>query len=321
MRFLLIVLTLFFAQKLMYSQPVPTPEENIPFLVTFGSQSDKSWGDDDFCQIFFFVIPTTYTSPFYIRVFDPDCGGELDELKGVFDTRTRFAVYGGKDCFSNPDARQPDPVGNYKSGNLLSSKVFGNDAKYDQKWYSFGPFNPTEGELKTEYGGYIFKMIIEGLSGDDGNLYKMFLSTRNDANVAIEGSNAFTFEYTFRMWDDPSKVSHIYPYIDDKVISVKISNFDWDDDGLIRIVSVSKNGELVKVSGDNEWVSSTHIITEEEKNTSLDIQFIKRRENPIRNNNVVIYVTNQYGEMLPFYVSPIGGIPRYKYSIGVKPKK
>jgi hypothetical protein len=30
---------------------------------------------------------------------------------------------------------------------------------------------------------------------------------------------------------------------------------------------------------------------------------------------MVLYVTNQYGELLPFYASPIGGIPKFKYKI------
>ena len=303
------------------AQPVPTLEENIPYLVTFGAQSDKSWGDDDFCQVFFFAIPQTQVNPFFIRVYDPECSGEIDEPKGDYNTKTRYSVYGGKECLSHPDAKLTDPKGNFKSGNMLASKVFGSETKYEKQWYTFGPFNPTEGELKPEYGGYIFKFIIEGTSGDDGNLYKLFLSTKQDANIAVEGSNAFTYEYTFRMWDEASKVSHIYPYVDDKVISVKISNFDWDNDGIIRIVSVAKNGEKSKISKDNEWVNTVHNIVDSEKNTSLDIQFIKNKQAPAKNNNVVIYVTNQYGELLPFYVIPIGGIPKYNYSIGVKPKK
>ena len=64
------------------AQPVPAAEENIPYLVTFGANSLKSWGDDDFCQSFFFVVPKTTVVPIYIRVFDPDCSGTIDEAKG-----------------------------------------------------------------------------------------------------------------------------------------------------------------------------------------------------------------------------------------------
>ncbi len=93
--FILFILTVYN----LYSQSAPAAEENIPYLVTFGANADKSWGDDDFCQIFFFRIPTIQTEPIYIRVFDPDTGGELDEEKGEFDTQVCFSVYGGEGCW------------------------------------------------------------------------------------------------------------------------------------------------------------------------------------------------------------------------------
>ena len=73
-----------FSTGLVHAQPVPAIEENIPFLVTFGKFSETSWGDDDFIQIFYFQIPDDHQDPIYIRVFDPDCGGEHDEGKGDF---------------------------------------------------------------------------------------------------------------------------------------------------------------------------------------------------------------------------------------------
>lgn len=121
------------------------------------------------------------------------------------------------------------------------------------------------------------------------------------------------------MWDNPNEVSHIYPYVDDRTISIQMANFDWDSDGFIRTVSVARKGQMSKVSNENEWVRSEFKILEEEKNTSLDIQMIKRKDPAVKNNNVVIYVQNQYGEMLPFFTIPIGGVPKYKYNIGVRP--
>jgi lipopolysaccharide export system permease protein len=59
-------------------------------------------------------------------------------------------------------------------------------------------------------------------------------------------------------------------------------------------------------------------ILEGEHNTSLDMQLIKSKSPAVRNNNVVINVRNQYGELLPFYVIPLGGVPQYKYNIGAR---
>jgi hypothetical protein len=300
-----------------HAQPVPAAAENIPYLVTFGANSLTSWGDDDFCQTFFFVVPKTTRVPIYIRVYDPDCSGALDEMKTAFNTVTSFTVYGGKGCITEPDARNTEPVGKYRSGNLLATRDFSDDPKYDRGWYTFGPFDPSSGEDVPQYGGLVFKVIAQGKSGDDGNLYRYFMSTKADANEAIEGGNAFTFEYSFRLYDDPKEVSHIYPYVDDRVISVRQNNFDWDNDGSIRVVSVAKRGDEVTTSGDDQWVHSDHPIVKQELNTSLDIRFIKRPDGAIKNNNVVFYVRNQYGELLPFFTVPIGGIPQYKPTISV----
>jgi hypothetical protein len=304
----------------IFSQPVPAGDENIPFLMTFGPKAQKSWGDDDFSQTFFFLIPETFKEPVFIRIFDPDIGGANDELDGIFDAKMNYSVYGGKGCYTDPDAQETEPKGNYKSGVLMASKVFAENPRYDNNWYTFGPFNPTEGEYVSKFGGYIFKIICDGVAGDDGNLYRYFLSTKYDENKPVEGGNAFAFEYSFRMWDDPNQVSHIYPYVDDRTITVKLSNFDWDDDGFIRTVSVVRRGQMSPISNDNSWVSDEFKILEEEKNTSLDIQFIKKKSPPVKNNNVVVNVRNQYNELLPFYVIPIGGVPKFNASINVKRK-
>ncbi|MDO8998781.1 MAG: hypothetical protein Q7W45_03375 [Bacteroidota bacterium] len=300
------------------SQPVPSPQENIPFLVTFSKDADKAWGDDDFVQTFFVSIPKERTESFYIRVFDPEVGGKYDESKTGFNSRTKFSVYGGKLCFTDKDAIKTEPTGNYKSGILLKTKTFGSDLDTDDKWYTFGPFNPAEGELVPELGGLIFKIIIEGMEGNDGNLYKLFVSSQSTDNLKVEGANSFTYEYTFRTHDKVGSVSHIYPFITSDVISIKINSFDFDDDGKIRIVSASKKGEMVKTSYDNNWTVSEHKIDKEEINTSIDVQFIKTVSKI--NNNVVVYITNQYGTAIPFFTAPIGGIPSYKYKMMIKKK-
>ena len=286
--------------------------------MTFGGNASTSWGDDDFCQIFFCLIPSSQTNPVYIRVYDPDTGGALDEFKGEFNTIVNFSVYAGKGCWSDTLAQIINQAVNYEGGNLFSTKSFGTEAKYDKKWYSFGPFNPFEGEYVEKLGGRVFKIVARGISGDDGNLYKYFLSTSPVENIAVEGGNFFTYKYHLRLSDDQKHISQIYPFVDDKTISVEVSNFDWDNDGMIRIFSTAKNGILCDVSGDDNWVIRKFPIVDEEKNSTIEIQFIKNKSIQIRNNNVVIAVRNQYGESLPFYVVPLGGVPVYSPKIRMK---
>jgi len=311
---LLIVALLFSAT--LFSQVMPSVEENISFLVTFSKSSDRSWGDDDNIQIYFFSVPEAVKVPFYIRVFDPDNGGQYDENRGGFNSKTKFSVYGGIGAHSNRDAIQPDPVRNFKSGVLLNTKTFGEDKITDNGWYTFGPFNALEGELQPELRGYIFKLVVEGLDGDDGNLYKIGLSSDKKNNVKLEGGNIFTYEYCFRTSDKELNTCHLFPFITQDITAVKVNTFDFDEEGIIRIVSKDKRGEEIQPSGDGKWDASEHKITKLEINTSLDIQFIKRK--PINNNNIVVYLTNQYGVAMPFFTAPIGGVPKYEAGAAIK---
>ncbi len=303
---------------IIQAQPVPNVDENIPHLMTFGKDGETSWGDDDFSQTFFFLIPEEYDQPFFIRVFDPDTGGEIDEDNGPFDTRCVYEVFGGEGNWSNDDAKETDPFGDYKSGTLLATRAFAENPRYDNNWFTFGPFNPTQGEYADMYKGYIFKVICEGVEGDDGNMYRYYLSTSATENRQIEGANAFAYEYSFRMHNDFNEVSHIYPYVEDGTISVKISNFDWDTDGDIMVISVNRQGSDIRTSNDDDWADDELRVYDEEIGTSFDFRFVKA--NPlVKNNNVVVNVRNQFGETLPFYTIPIGGVPKYRGEVEFVP--
>ncbi len=295
------------------AQPVPAADENIPFLATFGKKASPSYGDDDNIQIFFLSIPKTFSKPIYIRVFDADCGGSNDEIYGGMDTKTKFSLYGGVGAYSNPDAQTIHPKGNYNSGTLLATKTFVQSTQYDNNWYTFEPIYAADGEWVPALNSQVIKIIAEGVEGDDGNLYRYYFSTQPDKNVPIEGANAFTFEYTFRMPDKGGQMCHLYPYIGKNVVSVQQANFDWDNGGVIKLVSYEKKGEWVEMSTDNEWKTSKHLINSAERERSLDVQFVASTDAK-PNNNICFYITNQYGEFMPFYNIPIGGKPVYKYS-------
>ena len=75
----------------MYSQLVPSKEENIAFLTTFGKDAAGTWGDDTHIQIYFAGVPSKQKEAIYIRVFDPECGGMNDQINGAFNTKTKFS--------------------------------------------------------------------------------------------------------------------------------------------------------------------------------------------------------------------------------------
>lgn len=297
-----------------FAQQVPSAQENMMCLVTFGINGDHSWGDDDFSQTVFFSVPKNQIAPFYIRIFDPETYGELDEVKDGWDTKTKYSIYGGKDAYYDKDARGINPIGNYKSGILIESRIFGSEASTDGKWISFGPFNPQQGELVSEFDSYVFKVVIDGLKGDDGNGYKLFLSLKSDDNIAMDGGNAFAYEYSVRLFEVKNSIAHVYPYADNLITGFKIKTFDFDNDGDVKLFSSMKNGRLVTTSNNNEWSTNSQPIVEEEKNKCLDLQIIKKGD---YKNDIVLYITNEYDVPVPFFAAPLGGLPRYKYNVKV----
>ena len=120
--------------SVLRGQGIPSSYENIAFLVTFGKEAPVEWGDDDHFSTFFVSLPLHQKEPFFLRIFDPETSGEHDEIKGSFNSTTRFTVYGGRGVYSDPSSRGTEPTGNYLSGTVLRSKVFGNTTDYDGKW-------------------------------------------------------------------------------------------------------------------------------------------------------------------------------------------
>jgi len=306
-----------------HAQAVPNPGEKIENLVTFGAQAPTTSGDDDFTQTFFFLVPATERRPIYIRVFDPDCGGQLDAKVGQFNTRTEFSLYGGPGTHSAKGATDPRPASPAAapSGRLIKQQVFGEDPKYDGQYFNFGPLNPLEGELVEQFQGYVYKVVVRGLSGNDGNLYRFFLSSSPSLNVPLPGGNAFTYEYCFRIPAAPvgrAVTVHLYPFANERVVSIKQSNFDIDNSAKLTIFSVAKNGHSAAVSGDGQWTSSVLPINPKEYGLSLDFRLVSKSTTF---NDVVFYVTDQYDTALPFFAVPLGGPPRYKYDIDMKVHK
>ena len=298
------------------AQAVPNPVERIENLVTFGPAASPKWGDDDHTQTFFFLTPEKQRQPVYIRIWDADCGGANDDLKGAADTKTTFVLYGGPGTFTGPQARNPRPTTPVPPGRQLQARTFGVDANYDGKWFVFGPLNPLEGELAEEFKGRVFKVVATGQRGNDGNVYRYFFSTSPTENIPVEGGNAFTYEYCFRLPATTSRTTiHLYPFVNDKVVSIKQSNFDMDKGASINVFSVAKNGQAATASADGTWASSVLPITPKEHGLSLDFRLESTAQ---VSNDMVFYVTDQYETALPFFAIPLGGPPRFQYDIDMK---
>lgn len=293
------------------AQEFPSPLENVAFITTFGQDAPSSWGDDDHVQVYFVSIPNDYPDAVYLRVFDPDIGGQFDaKMGGGFNTKCTFSVIGGAGAYSSEAGRQVDPLEGFKVGTQLVSRSFETDQNTDGKWVTLATLNPREGENDPELEAFVFKIVCEGLSGDDGNLYRFFLSTSTDENLPVPNANAFAYELCFRLKKTTDQPAHFYPFIESNVVAIRQYNFDFDQGGAIRLFSVARQAVGQIVSGDDEWKLTESKILTPEKNASIDYQIIPASNG---DNDMAVYFTNQYGEAIPFFASPIGGVPQFGY--------
>ena len=140
------------------------------------------------------------------------------------------------------------------------------------------------------------------------------MSSSPNSRVPIPGGNGFTYEYSFQLKAEAKSIAHIYPFIDAQVDYLVQNNFDFDDDGYIKVYSAAKSGIHQQVSGDDSWKKNRIKVLENERNKSLDIRIVKDGN---KSNDMVFYIVNQYNEPIPFFASPIGGIPQYQYKLNV----
>lgn len=268
-------------------------------LCTFGNKATTNWGDDDYNQVIFIALPSEAKAPFYVRIYDPDCYGALDEANGTWNTVTDFRVYGGAGTYTNPNARSVSPQEGLRSGNLLKGQLFGNEARFDQQWFVLGPFSPTEGEI---IGNEIlFKLVIEGKEGDDGNLYDLQISQSETVFSPYPNARLFAYEFTFQLPPEENRVMQIQLLPESTVTQLALYNFDSDKLNSLTLRIPQNPPIVLDASGDNTWAVTRVDVSEMEQNFSVNFG-----KTSFGNNDIVFYAEDQNGRPIPLqYPLPI----------------
>jgi hypothetical protein len=202
------------------------------YLSTFGpGPGSAGQGDDDRVQVIFFEVPVSYAGPLYIRIFDADTGTNIDEqVPPVWDGSIRYTLLGGAGAYTTPNARSahPGPAG-INSGVQLAQTVIGNDPAYDANWNPVFGFQATDGELVGS--SWVYKLVVEGIAGDDGNWYNVVLSTVDNANTPPSGSRVFAYSWTFPLPSAVAQRPPLYPYVPAGTTNFEQHNWDLDYGG------------------------------------------------------------------------------------------
>jgi hypothetical protein len=230
-----------------------------------GSAASPAEGDDDHVQVIFFEVPDGTPGNLYVRIFDADTGGAWDEERTPWDTMVRYTLRGGTGAYSEPDARthRPGPLGINSGASLLAQTVIGEDTTiplvYDNLWgLVFGPYTAGDGEPVG--GRRVFKLVVEGVSGDDGNYYNAVLSTAADDNVIPAGSRVFAYAWTLPLEPEPTQRPPLYPYVAPGTVTFEQHNWDMEWAGGTMTLHTPMRDIVVDsaISQDNEEQSSAY---------------------------------------------------------------
>jgi hypothetical protein len=242
----------------------PSPDTTLEtgFLTTYGPAAPGDEGDDDHVQVIFFEVPDSTTETLYVRIYDADTGGgDIDVPRLPYDTTIAYTLRGAGGYTSGARQSHPGPAG-IDDGTLLTQMVIGNDVAYHDNWsLVLGPYQASDGHLVGS--SRVFKLAVEGTSGDDGNRYNVALSTESDSNVAPAGGRIFAYSWTFQI--TAAQRAPLYPYIPAGTRGLDFEQYNWDADYSdgemmlrtpVRNIPVPASG----VSGNNAVATSSHPI-------------------------------------------------------------
>ena len=272
-----------------------TISDPAPLLITFSDGARTLEGDHDHRQLVRFSVPLTVSGPLHVRVFDADTGGSYDEMLGRSDTVMDYTLYGGGSTASI--SRDGDGVlVESVEGKTLGVVEIGRDNKFDGKWSTL--FTVDAGDGKIMGDAREFFLLVEGMGGNDGNVFDVRISTNEDANISPRGVKLYSFLPTVRV-TKRGHVTELGFVAPENTSSLKIDNFD-SARGAITFAGRFRSLPL-KASGQDEWQSGTIVLEDNEKGGLVSITLGGGQELP---NDVTFFVADDQDQPVAITLPP-----------------
>ncbi len=267
----------------------PVLAQDVPLSVVYGPAASTKEGDDDHREVLFLSVPAELKDRLYLRIFDPDTGGDHDTAYGgAEDTEVRYALFGGDGALTGIGARIDPSEEQLASGELLAEARFGANAALDGQWRTIATLTPDQGELVGDRR--LFRLLVEGLSGNDGNLFSVALSLRDRRNLIPQGLEIFGLAPTVRVPSD-DVVTELRFVVPPDAQRLVVHNFDAANADL-EFATAFRSVPLA-ASGQDEWRETEVALQERERGQPAAIVFAGGTEIP---NDATFYVTDQSGQ-------------------------
>lgn len=281
-----------------FAQPVPHMTENMDFLVTLGKDSQSELAEKAYSQSIYFSIPKEYNEPVFIRIFDADIGGENDIAVNGFNSQVKYEIFGGRTL----DLSGTENT--VSTNKPISEKILDTSEVRDNKWWSLDVFIPSQGYYDEQADSYVFKLLVSGLSGDDINCYRVYLSASPADNIPIEGGAAFRYHTTCLLKPYP-ETGHTYPYFDNDYDNISANFWGLNFNGNMKVISYaaeSTRRDLI-IKGKKSFKISAEQL---DAGICMDFQF---NSNPVTEKSSLVLSYEMLGDgitPLMHFTPPIG---------------
>ncbi len=252
-------------------------------FVNYGPKANKDEGDNNYIQVINIQIPKDYSGNAFLRLYDVSCGSKEDIAIGSWNSKFRFSIYQGE---HNEDDIIKIP--GYRAGidkQILGRFEIGQDKRLFGEWYNFVNLSKKPSE------DFIYSLIVEGVDGDDGNNFKVFVSSDSLSNKTIPGLILYSYQPTIALkHTDEEQFFIVKP--DKQNRKIVVHTFDLDGTNC-SFSTLLKDESPLNQSLPGEWSVNKFDLTEyeSENDFTFDIGPVNMEA-----NDITFFFDNQEGK-------------------------
>ena len=211
--------------------------------------------------------------------------------------RRASRVFGGDGAFI-PEPTDPEALteAELTAGTKLAEETYGRDRRTDNTWVTLAEVDPAQGQRVGDR--IVFRLVVDALSGPNGNVYDVALSTRAEENVAPDGLEMFAYTSTVRM---PRRgvLTELRFRVPEDQQTLTVGNFDAAF-GEAYLTTPLAWYPLI-ASGQGEMQTTTITVPERDQGEIVAVTLSGGQEYP---NDATFYVSDEQGRLLPFELPP-----------------
>jgi len=268
--------------------------------VVYGPFAPSREGDVDKLERLYISLPADATGTHYLRVFDPEYGGDNDTIQGRSNSATQYRFWGGEGAFTaTPRPVQvTDGAGALpfdrnaeiaEPGEMLFERVYRDDPSEDGQWITFTEFDPTQGEVVGDR--LYFRLDVRGIGGDDGNVFIADISRNPNAADQPLGLEITAYDPTIRWPGFGAPVQTLLDAPEDGQVTVQTF------DGAMGTIAIQTDYEdlPLRTSGQDDWAVQTVTLADPQ----VAITLVDGLEKP---NDITLSAFDSAGNALPLHM-------------------